>query len=307
MISYAPNREDVLLARVLRADSGFYIDIGAGDPANGSLTRHFHERGWHGINVAASPEHRTQLAAARPADATLAPEDAEPLSAACSAHVDGAIDFLAVHGGADPAAVLPGGDWERWRPRIVMVAGTPGEWEKVLLDAGYAQAAYDGINRFYARSEEPDLLGALAVPVNSGDDYLGAAEVELRAELLAVQEAREAEHVAHESLQADYQSLAGELVLLRAQYERLERGLRVTRSAYESVREEIAVARDLADRAQAEVAVAKIQIERVGTLGLAVARRLTAASNKYPVTAKSLKGAMRAGVKVKRSLSKREQ
>lgn len=52
MISYAQNREDVMLARIFAGQSrGFYVDIGANDPTNCSVTKYFYELGWHGINV----------------------------------------------------------------------------------------------------------------------------------------------------------------------------------------------------------------------------------------------------------------
>ncbi len=52
MISYAQNFEDVLLERVFKKISnGFYVDIGAADPVIDSLTKHFYEKGWRGINI----------------------------------------------------------------------------------------------------------------------------------------------------------------------------------------------------------------------------------------------------------------
>jgi FkbM family methyltransferase len=54
MISYAQAREDVMLHRALRHVShevGFYIDVGGFDPNYDSVTRHFYEHGWRGINV----------------------------------------------------------------------------------------------------------------------------------------------------------------------------------------------------------------------------------------------------------------
>jgi FkbM family methyltransferase len=52
MISYAQNFEDVVLDRVFRdTESGFYVDVGANDPDVCSVTRHFYDRGWRGINV----------------------------------------------------------------------------------------------------------------------------------------------------------------------------------------------------------------------------------------------------------------
>ncbi|HZY84782.1 MAG TPA: hypothetical protein VFE78_08120, partial [Gemmataceae bacterium] len=52
MISYAQNGEDVLLGRLFGGQpDGFYVDVGASDPTDLSLTRHFYERGWRGVNV----------------------------------------------------------------------------------------------------------------------------------------------------------------------------------------------------------------------------------------------------------------
>ncbi len=52
MISYAQNFEDVILERLFAEQRyGFYIDIGASHPTNLSVTKHFYDRGWRGINV----------------------------------------------------------------------------------------------------------------------------------------------------------------------------------------------------------------------------------------------------------------
>jgi FkbM family methyltransferase len=51
-VSYAQNLEDVMLWRALRHhERGFYIDIGAYDPTEHSVTKAFYDRGWSGINV----------------------------------------------------------------------------------------------------------------------------------------------------------------------------------------------------------------------------------------------------------------
>lgn len=50
-VSYAQNGEDIVLARGLTADRGFYVDVGAYDPNVESVTRLFYERGWRGINI----------------------------------------------------------------------------------------------------------------------------------------------------------------------------------------------------------------------------------------------------------------
>ena len=39
------------------------------------------------------------------------------------------------------------------------------EWEKMVVDKGYSFALFDGLNRFYAHDNEPELLKRLSVPV----------------------------------------------------------------------------------------------------------------------------------------------
>ncbi len=72
MISYAQNREDVLLHRAFPHADGFYIDIGAADPVEMSVTKWFSDRGWAGVNVEPQPGYHAALCAARPRDVTLA-------------------------------------------------------------------------------------------------------------------------------------------------------------------------------------------------------------------------------------------
>ena len=56
MISYAQNFEDVVLQRALsEVSNGFYIDAGAGDPIIDSVTKHFYDAGWNGINIEPHP------------------------------------------------------------------------------------------------------------------------------------------------------------------------------------------------------------------------------------------------------------
>jgi len=56
MISYSQNFEDVILDRYFKdKNDGFYIDIGAAYPELCSVTKHFYDKGWHGINIEPSP------------------------------------------------------------------------------------------------------------------------------------------------------------------------------------------------------------------------------------------------------------
>ncbi|MCJ2074286.1 FkbM family methyltransferase [Methylobacterium sp. E-016] len=71
-ISYAQNYEDVMLARALGAvETGFYIDVGAQDPDEDSVTKHFYDRGWRGLNFEPSEHYHARLETARSRDVNL--------------------------------------------------------------------------------------------------------------------------------------------------------------------------------------------------------------------------------------------
>ncbi len=223
MISYSQNREDVLLARVFReVPAGFYVDVGACDPNHASLTRHFYESGWHGINIEPGAVFDT-LPAARPRDVNLnvAASDqagtlkftefpaspalgaiqpaindamrsfaagmyersveARPLREILAEHANGkTIDFLSIDVEGHEREVILGNDWGRFRPRVLIVEATEPmravptheRWEPLLLQADYRFAYFDGLNRYYVRSEDAALLERFAVPPNVFDDYI---------------------------------------------------------------------------------------------------------------------------------------
>ena len=52
MISYPQNFEDAVLNRVFHdVENGRYIDVGAYDPVIDSVTKHFYDKGWTGVNI----------------------------------------------------------------------------------------------------------------------------------------------------------------------------------------------------------------------------------------------------------------
>ncbi len=219
MISYAQNGEDVLLARLFTPDHrGFYIDVGANHPTLHSVTRHFYDLGWRGINIEPVAKVFDLLCQERPGDLNLnvalsdrqgavllhEPVDslgmstlskafagglradgfhcvereilATTLALVCEEHVGECgptIDFLKVDVEGHEAEVLRGGDWKRWRPRVVVVEATiqPEHWEPILLAADYQKAAFDGLNRYYLRSEDAEFLPKLVAPVNILDQF----------------------------------------------------------------------------------------------------------------------------------------
>jgi len=72
MISYAQNFEDVILWRALkRVKNGFYIDVGAYDPTQDSVTKFFYDNGWSGINIDPVTPYYNKFQLERPRDINL--------------------------------------------------------------------------------------------------------------------------------------------------------------------------------------------------------------------------------------------
>ena len=230
-VSYAQNFEDVRLARAFPGGDGFYVDVGANEPAFHSVTKWFSDRGWRGVNVEPQPSVFARLAKDRPRDvnlnlgladragvltfyetperpgfSTFDPGAAEgarargwrvveravpvvTLAEVCERHAGAGrtIDFLKVDAEGYERAILGGGDWARWRPRVVVVeASGPDDSGPFLARAGYLPAAFDGINRFFVRDEDRGLIPALEAPVSALDDaipYTHLRLIEERADL----------------------------------------------------------------------------------------------------------------------------
>ena len=224
MISYAQNLEDVLLARALSGvQRGYYIDVGAFDPDIDSVTRHFYDAGWCGINIEPAPAQLALFARVRPRDinlnialgrnnGTLTFHDFSPLGVStvdadvagemrargfvgrdvqvpvltlaqiCRDHDVRAIDFLKIDVEGHEAEVLAGHDWNFVRPRILLVEATRpmsttpayDAWEPMILRQGYLFAWFDGLNRYYVRREDADLLAHFRIPPNIFDGYVVA-------------------------------------------------------------------------------------------------------------------------------------
>jgi FkbM family methyltransferase len=114
------------------------------------------------------------------------------LADVCSQHVQGEIDFLSIDAENFERQVIEGNDWTRWRPKVLVVedsmfseAGLQSHtvWEPLLLAANYLFALFDGINRFYVRQENANLMALLQAPANCQDDYVTYETVCLRGEL----------------------------------------------------------------------------------------------------------------------------
>ena len=234
-VSYAVNGEDVILLRAF-ADcrQGFFVDVGAGDPVEESVTKNLVDRlNWRGINIEPLPDLFERLQSVRPNDINLSVAiDTQPgkatfyrilpapgleggrglstldftvaqmhrqtgwgaqemevdvvtLEAIFAEHAYPGFDLLKVDVEGREASVLASADLAFWKPRVLVVEATvpdstePShqEWEKMVLDKGYSFALFDGLNRFYACDDEPELLKRLSVPVNVFDRWIPVAWV----------------------------------------------------------------------------------------------------------------------------------
>jgi FkbM family methyltransferase len=358
MISYAQNQEDVLLDRAFpRGVPGMYIDVGAFDPVVASVTKHFYDLGWRGINAepAAGPFERLRAARDRdvnlnvglssaPGTLTLYESPAESgwstfeagqaawhrdegldltarsvavrtLRDVCEEFVDGTVDFVSVDVEGHEREVLEGGDWDRWRPRVVLVEATqPGTaipahdaWEPILLKADYAFVAFDGLNRYYVRGEEAaQLAPAFQSPANVLDDYVPYAhhkQVEdLRNALGSNQRIVAAARAVNEAQRAESAGYREELEFLRSEYRRLDVVLAQTRGRYEAAMVSLRDTRVLHDQLAAEIRAVRADMEALlvdlGPTTVKVARSITRTARRMP----GMGGAVGVARSVKRRL-----
>ena len=94
------------------------------------------------------------------------------LAALCAAHVDVEIDFLKIDVEDHESQVIAGADWDRWRPRAVVVEGGNERWGPTLEAARYHHATFDGVNHYYVRREDRELIPRLEYPVNVVDNFV---------------------------------------------------------------------------------------------------------------------------------------
>lgn len=163
-ISYARNREDVVLWRALRdVLAGRYVAVGADHPQD-SVTKAFDDRRWSGT--------------------TIEPAQTGRLSELLEQH-DGPdqIHFMLVDTEGAEEQVLGSVDLRAFRPWVLVVASTAPDsglhthqaWEPAVLEAGYVFCLFDGISRFYVAQEHAETLQArLCYPACVRDEFVEA-------------------------------------------------------------------------------------------------------------------------------------
>ena len=208
-VSYADHFEDVVLRRFFRElSTGSYVDIGPLDPIRDSVTKHFYDHGWRGINILSDPDVYAAFRAARPNDLHLlaaigeggeggasdpgfllkgGADSSQGLLAFPAEHLPERIDFLRAGGAGWEAPLLGAFPFSRVRPPVVLLRESaaptdPGSRksgaEPLLASWGYALAYADGRSRFYLAPGQSEKRGRLAIPPNLSDDFIPSAHAE---------------------------------------------------------------------------------------------------------------------------------
>ena len=249
MISYAQNFEDVILERVFKDKfDGFYVDIGAAHPVIDSVTKHFYDKGWKGINIEPSPQLYNKLKNERSKDinlnivittndgivdfydvpnsglSSLLEENAlsiknnefqndyngnkvlEPAKLSIVSNrletifdkyvKDIIIDFLKIDVEGAEKSVIESNNWDKYKPKILIIESTKpnsqilthGDWEYIILNAGYSFVYFDGLNRFYLRNDLIELKELFSYPPCVFDNFVKYSEIKLQEQHNQLQE-----------------------------------------------------------------------------------------------------------------------
>ena len=165
-ITVEPNPWLAQLSRAVRPrDRHIEALVGA---ASGEATLHL-VRDYHGLSTMIAEHAEAALREfGKRSDAITAP--LMTLAEVCARGADASFEFLKIDVEGAEQDVLGGGDWGRYRPKVVVVeALTPvtlrpawHQWEPMLTGYGYRHVWFDGLNRYYVAEEAAALASAFA-------------------------------------------------------------------------------------------------------------------------------------------------
>jgi FkbM family methyltransferase len=102
------------------------------------------------------------------------------LKTLCEQHAPASFDFLKIDVEGAEDDVIRGGDWKRFRPKVVVIealapyslARAWDSWEPILIEHRYRYARFDSLNRYYVAEEEADILRRLTAAPDTFDAVL---------------------------------------------------------------------------------------------------------------------------------------
>jgi FkbM family methyltransferase len=181
-----PDREVDLVREFLGSAGGYFVDVGANDPQNGSQTWHLEQDGWSGILIEPQPQLAERLREERRAEvvavACSSPANsgrlmelhcAGPQSSLekgwtttqstvqvpvkslnevlTAARARSPIDFLSIDVEGHGLQVLQGIDLDRWRPRLILLEDHVMSLRvhQHLVANGYQWMRRTGLNSWY--------------------------------------------------------------------------------------------------------------------------------------------------------------
>ncbi len=137
--------------------------------ASGGHATFYQVRDYHGLSTMIEGHAQSALREfGKTADAITVPRTT--LAALCEGNAPASFDFLKVDVEGAEAEVLESGDWQRYRPKIVVaealapytLAPAFAEWEALLARHRYSYVWFDSLNRYYLAEEAAELADCFA-------------------------------------------------------------------------------------------------------------------------------------------------
>ena len=173
------------LARLSRAVRPRDIHLEAAVGAAAGETIFYLVRDFHGLSTAIEGHARSaQTQFGKGSDAITVPTTT--LKELCDAHAPATFDFLKVDVEGAEKDVLLGGDWLRYRPKVVVaealapytLAPAWQDWEPFLAQHGYRYVLFDSLNRYYLAEEANELAVCFATAPAAFQDAVQFRNVE---------------------------------------------------------------------------------------------------------------------------------
>ena len=164
------------LARLTRAVRRRDYHVEALVGARPGQAKFYLVRDFHGLSTTIEHNARAALKElGKESDELVVP--VTTLGELCATHGLSSFEFLKIDVEGAENDVLLGNDWQRFRPKVIVVealaphtlAPAWDAWEPILIERGYAYAWFDGLNRYYVAAEAAELARCFETAPTSFD------------------------------------------------------------------------------------------------------------------------------------------